>query len=347
MTPKFRELAVKAARLELVETPDRKHKRDVWEEMGEDLEYAGVARTRISTEIRREIENALRTMGRRGQLNSGYFFSIMNKNGWTDPKFDRTSKPLNKEPETATVQEHEELAYKVVPSREADRLNLKEQKKNTDMGKMLTACRSIRESIKSLEHAMRTNPKMMDFSGYAGIEEYVRDVEAIAKSVAETANMRTNTPPSSHAVVKEIMQSEIGMLRLGRAVMAIRMGIIEDMHQFISASQRIKFAKGMESNQLPMYTPKERDSAIFLGFWGVPCKKCKSYRVIQDPKATRYESVVCVDCDYKWSQYTVLQCAGFNGCGLVYYSDVIAKIKSTKRCPGCQKPVKLPPHLLL
>jgi len=91
------ELAKEAAELEFT-SDTLKEKRDIWVEMGKQLEAANYDKTKISTRIRSMIDKHLQEYykdksisNKTIKFNSGYFTLTMRVQGWTDPDKDHTN----------------------------------------------------------------------------------------------------------------------------------------------------------------------------------------------------------------------------------------------------------------
>lgn len=106
----------------------------------------------------------------------------------------------------------------------------------------------------------------------------------------------------------------------------------------ITGKQISKYRSGEIKNSLPLFNPKDRISAILWNYFGLQCKNCKSWRVMELKSGT----VKCADCENVFETNTTIKC---NYCAFPFFEDEIDYIKKNKsKCPNCKE--ELPEYLI-
>ncbi len=218
--------------------------------------------------------------------------------------------------------------------------------------------RDFRKAILILEGGFKNlnvDGKPLDITTVFGkkeLAEFFQDVDHVIKIATNSADAKTTVPTNVHQIFKETLRVESGILNVAKIFLRTQLHMVENMQQqFITKKQSGKFIKGKEPNQLPLFKPKSREEAIFLGWYGLECK-CGSWRVATDVGGTakaNNERLVCMDCNTHFDGYTVTHCSGQGSCGMLFYIEELRDIHASKKCPNpeCKKPIpKLPAHLV-
>ena len=220
--------------------------------------------------------------------------------------------------------------------------------------------------IRALQHTRRTYSMIEKALAEADLPLYIDDKQLldlentllfVAQACADTMNRRAAVPPPIHVLFHELYRSEASLLNIGVEILRWRADNMEKVGKFITEKQAAKFRKGREPSQIPLYQPKSRDEAVFMGWYGLMCPNCESWRTkeaqhvyLTPEEAKRIGDdtrplLQCYDCSNMWRGYTVTMCAGPSSCGHLFYREDLARIRRTGKCPSCEKEVRLPAHI--
>ena len=306
------------------QTRSNARKKDLLVKMGKVFEAQGYPSHSISSKIISTVEGRLHEHGYDVRITNGYYYHIMRENGWSDPRFDSTGG---------------QKGTPKVPS-------------NTSVNKeCVEAVRGIKEICNLLadgfEHLKDRKGEPLELSSITTDEKlllFMKELTKTAKIAANAANAKTQVPTNTHHLFKMCLQVEAGMINVARVFLQAKLAMLDKVHIFITAKQAQKFVKGSEPSQLELFAPKNRDEALFLYWYGLPCPECKSWRV-QEQGAIR-QNLQCVDCGAAFEGHTLTHCSGLGSCGKIFYAKELKHIIRNKKCPDCGKQIReVPSHL--
>jgi len=114
---KIDQLAKEAAELEY-KTDNQKDKKDIWIEMGKELEAANYDRLKIGARVRTLIDKHLKSSYKKNDIpeknikfKSGHFDHIMKVQGWTDPKYDSSNVTGQRDSNSSSLTEFKSNCY--------------------------------------------------------------------------------------------------------------------------------------------------------------------------------------------------------------------------------------------
>lgn len=286
-------------------------KRDLWIKMGNELEIAGYPKNQISKKIQDTIEEELeKKLGHPARINTAYYYRTMASHSWQDEDFARhKSDPPGDQENTSYIG-----------------VNFKYINVLQDCAKSIRILTNSLKNMQSLDEIHKKNE----------LNAFFHDLKTMAKLAEKSADAKTVVHPNAHHIFKECMRMENGLLNVTELYFRTNMRVISNIRNAISKKQASKYMHGREPNQLPIFRPKYRDEAIFMGWYGLQCPECKSWRVEHTHRPR------CFDCHVEFEGKTVTQCLK---CGMMLYQEDIDQIKKTGRCTGCESEMRLPQGL--
>ena len=179
------------------------------------------------------------------------------------------------------------------------------------------------------------------------LDGFLRDVIQISRIARDVGDRKTSIPQNTQFLFRKVMLVEAGMLNIAKVFLTTRIKMLDRLGApYMSKKQSTKYRTGQSTTLLPIFQPKNIDEAIFLGYYGMQCKKCKSWRVTQQTDANAMENLICLGCHNGFKGYTISHCSGQGSCGMLFFCEQIKYIRKNKKCPGCGIEIEqIPPHL--
>ena len=183
--------------------------------------------------------------------------------------------------------------------------------------------------------------------------ELMRELTLTTELVGEAAKSRTKIPQRCHHLIKGILVTESSMLQASASLLEVRKKLLVKYGSYIGKKQAHKHIRGKEPNQLEIFKPRNRDVAIFMGWYGTQCDSCSGWRMELSPESGAPVGLIrCVDC----SHFATLAKAGAGApqcrrCGTILWTDIIQKHARRYRdcptlahmdCPGCGFDLEFP-----
>lgn len=293
----------------------------LWISMGEELEIESIPKTKISTIIRKDIEDKLfesqNDIPREEcKYHSGYFFRIMKCQGWINPNMARNVSDDNVDPLGD---------QKIVPC-----ANPKMKAISYDL---INLCRIIVDKSKD-------GIPFEDTFGDKKMNEFYKQMHTIINNCKNTIDHKTKIPKNSEIFLLDCLGTVLGSVnKCAEIFMEQKLSHLKEQGKFFTLKQATKFQKGMRQSQQFILKPPTRDMALFLDYTGIQCK-CGSFRVRQKQDSYKLE---CYDCDSIIPHGHVSKC---NGCKVPLYKERLIHIVKTGKCENCNEIVVLPQELI-
>ena len=313
----FLELAEQAAEEELVE--GSKTKEEKWITMGNHLEISGVPKPLIPASVRDAIESVLfKKLGVKVSIYTTHFYRTMKSQDWGegDKKIDSPKEVIN----TSINDDFCDALDTVI-----------------DNAKFM---REVARTLKDKDGEPLEMSYALHEDTYNAYCHQIRQMATLAK---DCANQKLKVPPTMHQLFREILASSAGLLQAGRAFQQVRIDLLENVTSWISSKQAAKVEDLEEANMLPLYIPRDRDMAIFCGWYGLACPECKSWLVKEMVDGAAVSTMRCLNCTHEWRGQTVTHCPR---CKRLIYTEDIKGICESERCPKCELYIRLPPSLV-
>ncbi|KKN75431.1 hypothetical protein LCGC14_0380520 [marine sediment metagenome] len=317
----FFKLAEQAAKEEIYSRSDAT-KETTWISMGNELEITGFPNDQISTLMKRSIEDRiweleykeLEISREEYTWHSGHFYRVMKKNDWTN----------------------QERNFREVPPRELENSSI-----NTPNKQAIHLLFHIEEICKITSKKLKEQEELGIFFDQKNVKEFYQQQSTIIKNMNDAFDDKTKVSINTEQILLHCLATALGSLSNGAEhYMEKRIELFKEQNKkLLSPKQAIKFQRGEKISKLPLLKPRTRDTAIFLGYYGVQCV-CGSWRV--RPKSDSDE-VECYDCDKSFSAKTVSKC---RYCQIPLYKEDLLHIIKTKKCENCDTEIKLPQEVI-
>lgn len=324
----FNDKAKLAADEELKEDATTKTKREIWEDMGTELEISGYPKHKISVKIQNTIEEILlEKSGYEIKINTRHFYRTMEKNNWQDESYAR-----NKKTDALRHLENSSIY----------------SGNNSEFVKVLEKIgivnKSLIEKCKGMIDDDGNPYAFKDHIPKDVYEETLNQLDEVNNMIKDEADYKTKIPQRLHHIFKLVFYEQSGMFAIAKAFAYQKLVSINHMNNWLTKKQANKFKVGEEPNQLPLYKPRTRESALFAGFFGQQCEKCKSWRVKETVEEGLNSKLICIDCESRFNVFTVHHC---KICQTPLYKETIQKmIKNKNTCIACKNVVNLPVELI-
>ena len=323
ISPESRLLASQIAESEMG-TQDSISRKELWLKMAEQLVDDGIPKHKVSTNIIKLVTSQMRSQTKDPDLRdkvkfiNSWFSLTMSEHGYTDS-------------ERGHNKANPDRDQKILPydGQNSEFVNLLEDLRDTTQ--------MIRERCKTISDKKGVPvdfKKELDIKNYA---ELIRDLKTAAKIADNDTNLKTRVPENSTWIFKKSLELTATLVKIGNVFLQTRIKLNDKYGYFLTTKQAAKFAHGREPNILPVFEPKNRDEAIFALWYGLQCKKCKSWRV-QEAKTGGKTLLECIDCGNKFTGRTITSCPK---CFVLLYDKRLAQVK-TGKCPECKKPIEIP-----
>ena len=179
------------------------------------------------------------------------------------------------------------------------------------------------------------------------VDGFIRDAVQISRIARDVGDRKTSVSQNTQLLFRRVMAVEAGMLNIAKIFLKTRINMLDVVGRaFMSKKQASKYRTGLTPSLIPIFQPKNMDEAIFVGYYGMQCKKCNSWRVSQQSDSNAMENLICMDCNRTFKGFTVSHCSGLGSCGMLFFCEEIKYIKQNKKCPGCEREIEqIPPHI--
>lgn len=360
-------LVARAGNLELatVEEHDARTKRDVWRQIGKRLIAQGLAAHEVGQEIRRRIDEFLLEGGYQGTCATAHFYGCMHEFGWSNPKYDRTTKPAmprpmerqydsdTEDPELAPAagashtsqsstyhnSQHETTSEKT-PSSEPP--EPEEPDPLTENEEWITVLREMASALTRCAAPNLLKAVSMQEALGPAYKTTLQELRWCRDRALAAASQKEKVVPESSHLFKAALAEGGGLLKVAENYHTAQIYLIRQGRKWIDSKQAHKFGKGREPNMLELFRPKSRDEAIYHNWYGLQCPECKSWRVQRQTTAAG-TGCECTDCRHMFPGHTATTC---QSCFLPLYQEVIeAACKNKNRCPQCGHVLWLPDEL--
>jgi hypothetical protein len=292
--------------------------RDLWIKMGEQLEIDGVPRERISTIMKRDIEDMLyeglfKRFMSRGEYkwHNNTYWIVTRERGWTNPDMARHTDP--------------DRIRKTVPHANP---NMKE------------LCYDIINLCKMLADRSQHGASLEACLGRKEMEEFYRQRLTIISNCRNAIDRKTKAPRNTETFLLECLATVCGSVnKCAEVFMEQNLERLKMQGKFLTVKQATKFQKGMRQSRHFILKPPTRDMALYLDYAGVQCT-CGSWRVRPRPDSYGLE---CYDCGKALPPAHVSKC---DYCRVPLYKERLQHIVKSGRCENCNKRVDLPQELV-
>ncbi len=292
----------------------------LWIAMGTELEIQGIEKTRISTIMRRDIEDILyekkfkEFMPREDyKWHNGNFWLVTKSNGWTDPSMVRHVSDPNAD-------------QKIVPSNNPD---------------MTSLCNEIIDVSKTLRDKSRSVESLEDVFGKKEMTEFYKQRGAIINNCKNAIDHKTKVPKNTELFLLECLSTVLGSVnKCAQVFMEQNLIRLKEQGKFFTLKQATKFQRGDKQSQLKILRPISRDTALYLNCSGVQCT-CGGWNVKDKDNSRDLE---CYDCGKVLPQGHISKC---RNCQVPLYKERIEyMIKHNNKCENCDTENDLPQELI-
>lgn len=160
------------------------------------------------------------------------------------------------------------------------------------------------------------------------------------KAQLEIANSFFDHKEKIPANTQHILLHAIGTMSSNNDAAVEYFRLRDESHK-LTGKQLSKYRSGAIKTKLAIFNPKDRVSAILWNYFGMQCKKCESWRVLQLNQMSDSTKVQCQDCNNIFQVGSTTKC---NYCGFPFFQDELSGIKKDKICPNCKQ--ELPEYLI-
>lgn len=323
----FNDKAKLAAKEELAEDTTVETKRQLWEDMGNELEISGYPKHKISVKIQNTIEAILREeSGYEIKINTRHYYRVMEKNNWQDESFIHHTKKID-----ALGHRENSSIYTGINSELVEFL----AKMEKTIKRMQEKCKTLTDNDGNPLEIKEQIPK-------ASYDTIIGELHEVNNIIDDENDDKSKVPQRLHHLFKTILQQQSGMFAVAKSFAYSRLYLLDHVHAWLTKKQANKFKLGVEPNQLPMYKPRTTDQALFMGFFGQQCNKCKSYRVRETVEEGLNSKLYCIDCENVFDVVIVCHC---KICQIPWYTEDIAKMTKKGKCVSCKSDVRIPEEL--
>ena len=169
--------------------------------------------------------------------------------------------------------------------------------------------------------------------------EFYRQMEIMLSNCKYAFDDKTKVPINTEHLLLEFLATTGSLSYGGQVFLKSKIEHIGVQIKYLTAKQATKFQKGDKQSKLPLFKPDTRDTAIYMGYYGVQCE-CKSWRVRQKADSNDLE---CFDCDAIFTAKTISKC---RYCQIPLYKERLLHIVKTGKCEDCNTDIDLPQELI-
>lgn len=297
----------------------------LWIAMGFELEIKGIDKIRISTIMRKDIEEMLwekqfkAFMPREDyKWHNGTYWLVTKRNGWTNPEMARNvSSDPNKDQRNSSI--------------------------NTKNNSMIELCYDIIDICRTMIDKSR-NEDIKPFEetfGKNSMNEFYKQRMTMINNCKNAIDNKTKVPKNTEIFLLESLATVLGSTnKCAQVFMEQNLLRLKEQGKFFTLKQAAKFQKGGKQSQLNILKPNSRDTALYLDYSGVQCT-CGSWRVRDKLESNNLE---CYDCDKVLPQGHISKC---KHCQIPLYKERLSwMIKHENKCKNCDTENDIPNELI-
>ena len=289
-------------------TNEYANNKTLWVAMGNELEIQGMEKTRISTIIRKDIEDILYEKKFKEYMpreeykwHNGNFWIVTKSNGWTDPSMARHVSVPNADQENSSI-------YAANPD-------------------MTNLCNEIIEVSKTLRDKSRSIEPLDVVFGKKEMDEFYKQRYVIIDNCKNAIDSKTKVPKNTELFLLECLSTVLGSVnKCAQVFMEQNLIRLKEQGKFFTLKQATKFQRGGKQSQLEILKPKTRDTALYLNCSGVQCT-CGSWNVKNKNDSNDLE---CYDCEKVLPRGHISKC---RHCQVPLYKERLEyMIKHNNKC---------------
>ena len=294
----------------------------LWIAMGNELEIHGMEKTKISTIIRKDIEDILyekkfkEFMPREEyKWHNGNFWIVTKSNGWTDPSMARHVTDPNSDQDNSSI-------YSANPD-------------------MTNLCNDIINVSKTLRDKSRGMESLYDTFDKKEMDEFYLQRGAIIDNCKNAIDSKTKVPKNTELFLLECLSTVLGSVnKCAQVFMEQNLIRLKEQGKFFTLKQATKFQKGDKQSQLEILRPISRDTALYLNCSGVQCT-CGGWNVKEMNNLNELE---CYDCGKILHQGHISKC---RHCQIPLYKERLEyMVRHKNKCENCDTENDLPQELI-
>jgi len=296
--------------------------KSLWVRMGNELEIQGIENTRISSIMRKDIEDILYEKKFKEYMpreeykwHNGNYWLVTKSNGWTDPSMARHVTDPNEDQENSSI-------YSANPN-------------------MTNLCNEIIEVSKTMRDKSRSIESLEDMFGKKEMDEFYTQRSMIIDNCKNAIDNKTKVPKNTELFLLECLSTVLGSVnKCAQVFMEQNLARLKQQGKFFTLKQATKFQRGGKQSQLEILRPISRDTALYLGCSGVQCN-CGGWNV-----KTKNDShdLECYDCGKVLPQGHISKC---RHCQVPLYKERLEyMIKHNNKCENCDTENDIPQELI-
>lgn len=294
----------------------------LWVKMGSQLEIEEIPSHRISTIMKKDIEDKLYenqskdfknyTPRKEYSWHSGHYFEVVSRNGWTNPKMAR-----------------------IAPGQEQYNSSINTLNNNN----MLVICDDIINICRYIKEKALDAKPLENIFGEKEMKEFYKQRKSMMKNCKNVIDEKTKVPTNTELFLLESLSTVLGNThKCAEVFQHVVMNHMEEQGKFLTSKQAHKYQNGDKQSKLNIFKPIERDSALFAEYTGIQCT-CESWRVRENPNTNSLE---CYDCEKVFPKQHIPKC---NNCQIPLFKERIKHIVDTGKCENCEYKVDLPDEI--
>lgn len=294
----------------------------LWVQMGTQLEIEGLSKHKISTVMRKDIEDQLyekqfkdHMLREEYRWHNNSYWLVTKKNGWTNPDMARhVSDPIQDQDNSSI---------------------------NTPNGDMIELFYELMSICKiAIEKTKEATP-LEEIFGTKEMREFYRQRSTMIKNCKYALDDKTKIPANTELILLECMATVIGNIsHCAKKFMEIRIFNMGEQGKFLTVKQASKYQRGNKQSHLNLLKPLSRDTALDADYWGIQCV-CGSWRIREKVDSGKLE---CYDCELEFDKTYVSKC---KHCQIPLFKERLQYIVKNGKCENCNSQQVLPPELLL
>ncbi len=303
-------------------TNDYAYNKSLWVSMGNELEIQGIEKTRISTIIRKDIEDILYEKKFKEYMpreeykwHNGNYWLVTKSNGWTDPSMARHVSDPNADQENSSI--------------------------NTANPNMIKLCYDIIEVTKNIIEKSKNIEPLHIMFGEKEMNEFYKQRGTIIDNCKNAIDHKTKVPKNTELFLLECLSTVLGSVnKCAQVFMEQNLSRLKEQGKFFTLKQATKFQRGGKQSQLEILRPISRDTALYLSCSGVQCN-CGGWNVKTKNDSNDLE---CYDCGKVLPQGHISKCMH---CQIPLYKERLEyMIKHNNKCQNCETENDIPQELL-
>ncbi len=221
-----------------------------------------------------------------------------------------------------------------------------------------------RQTVPFLAQNMLIASVVADTNNYgAGI--YVANIKKFgANKSSDSANFFANTAKKAFTFLPKRLKPKLvkHFREITDLYKSIEIDFLKEDKDTMTSKQAMKIVLGFVNNMLKIHDPRDRDSALIQGYYGIQCPECGSRRCQEREHPDTHEDLIfCYSCESWLICKSTPMCWG---CHLPLYDEIMEHAKKKMKvetndndgsvvegvrvieCPKCEKQIRLPPKHL-